>query len=517
MKKAIVYDKWLHSLGGGEVVACHIARILRDNKYNVTVVGGKRFNTAKIKEKLDIDLTGVSFEWVWNDEQLLRNVCKDADIFFNTTFIDYTHGLGKKSYYYTHFPSPAYLTLKGMLFNYILVPLFSQWVSRVEFVTDRNEIIINRRYGYVLQEDNHILFTHENRASRIVTFSLFYENYYDQLVHNTHVSFDNAVVKGRSIRVDPHHNIIHFKYSIETNSDTIGLHIQCNPPKEIPHRYPKDRIILLFPKTLPAHVIDKLLKRIIVKFETRMRAGIYVNVFKRLESYTKILANSAFTQRWIRKYWDRDSMIVYPPVNFIRTPKKVKKKNMICSIGRFFTLGHGKKQEVMIDAFKQLYDSGYKDWELHLIGSIDISQSENFTFSQHLKERAAGYPITFHLNTDRSEMEKIVGESSIYWHATGYGEDEEQHPEKFEHFGIAPIEAISAGCIPVLYRGGGLPEIISKLSLSNLHLYTTIDELVHKTIHIAKGKHSFDNAKVQRLLEKHFSMSTFEDQITQLL
>ena len=48
-------------------------------------------------------------------------------------------------------------------------------------------------------------------------------------------------------------------------------------------------------------------------------------------------------------------------------------------------------------------------------------------------------------------------------------------PIKFEHFGIAPIEAISAGCIPVLFNGGGLNEIVGLLGYNkNLHLFQAL-------------------------------------------
>lgn len=516
-KKAIVYDKWLDSLGGGEVVACTIARILKAKNFAVTVVGGKQFNTSKIKQKLNIDLEGVSYAWVWNDEQKLKSISKDADVFFNTTFMDYTHGYGKKNYYYTHFPSEAFLSLKGFLFNRILVPAFSRWVNRVEFVTEKNEIIINRRYGYLLGQDNHILLTSDKNTTRVLSFSLFYENHYHNLVQNTHVLIDNATIIKKKIIVDPHHNIVHFKYQIKAHSSTIGLHISYDSPQQSPHLYPKDRLILLFPKTLPRHMLDTLFKKIIFKFETRMRAGIYVNVIKRIDSYTQVIANSEFTKKWIQKYWNRDSRVMYPPVTFIGIKKTLKKKTRICTIGRFFTLGHGKKQEVMIEAFKQLYDRGFHDWELCLVGTVDINESASYAFVQKLKKSAKGYPIRFTLNASREQMEKIVSESAIYWHATGYQENEDKDPVKFEHFGIAPIEAISAGCIPILYKGGGLPEIIAKLNLSNAHLYTTIDELVDKTIEIIDHKNHYAYDKVLPKLTQHFSMQAFEKNITDLL
>lgn len=54
----------------------------------------------------------------------------------------------------------------------------------------------------------------------------------------------------------------------------------------------------------------------------------------------------------------------------------------------------------------------------------------------------------------------MLGQTSIYWHAAGLGEDAERHPEKFEHFGIALVEAMAAGAAPVVHGAAGPGEIV---------------------------------------------------------
>ena len=59
-------------------------------------------------------------------------------------------------------------------------------------------------------------------------------------------------------------------------------------------------------------------------------------------------------------------------------------------------------------------------------------------------------------------------------HATGFGVDADEFPERLEHFGITPIEAASFGCIPVVYGQGGPLEVVRTLGSDTT--FETIDE-----------------------------------------
>jgi glycosyltransferase involved in cell wall biosynthesis len=69
--------------------------------------------------------------------------------------------------------------------------------------------------------------------------------------------------------------------------------------------------------------------------------------------------------------------------------------------------------------------------------------------------------------------------AAVFWHAAGYGEDDRLHPERTEHFGMSTVEAMAAGCVPVVIRKGGQPEIVEH-ALSGF-LWDTPDELVRYT------------------------------------
>lgn len=178
---------------------------------------------------------------------------------------------------------------------------------------------------------------------------------------------------------------------------------------------------------------------------------------------------SRFTKRIIDATYGVTAQVIYPPASSM---KALPKKKTILSVGRFDSLLHCKRQDVLIDAFKQAHLPG---WKLILAGG-DMGQS---TTLQQIREQAAGAPIEFVINPDHREIEKLYGEASLYWHAAGFGIDEKRDPHKMEHFGIATVEAMSAGAVPLVYQAGGQPEIVT--DTKNGYLWTTVDELVQKT------------------------------------
>jgi len=179
-----------------------------------------------------------------------------------------------------------------------------------------------------------------------------------------------------------------------------------------------------------------------------------------LNTYNKIVVYSFFVKKWVRNYFDNEIEILNPPIDVEKFQPGLK-KNMLLSVGRFFTGAHSKKQLEMIKIFKELYDEyeSLKGWEYHLAGGVgDIPGNQ--TYLKLCKEEAKDYPIHFHINTSLDNLIKLYGESKIFWHGTGFNEDENAHPELMEHFGITTGEAMSAGCVPVVINRGGQPEIV---------------------------------------------------------
>lgn len=158
------------------------------------------------------------------------------------------------------------------------------------------------------------------------------------------------------------------------------------------------------------------------------------------------------------------------------------KQNLIINVGRWFTPSHNqhcKRQDFLAAAFKKLYDQGLKGWRLGLVGPVEPGQ-ENLDYFNQVKKLSRGYPIDFLPDTDFDSLVKLYGRAKIYWHATGYGTDAATNPQASEHFGIATIEAMAAGAVPVVINQGGQPEIVNHAV--NGFLWQNQKELIKYTL-----------------------------------
>jgi glycosyltransferase involved in cell wall biosynthesis len=135
----------------------------------------------------------------------------------------------------------------------------------------------------------------------------------------------------------------------------------------------------------------------------------------------------------------------------------------IVSVGRFFTGGHAKRHDLLIGGLRELVqgDRSGTRYELHLVGSANARWGSR-AYLDTLHKSAEGLPVTTHVNATIGTMQRILEGSDIYWHAAGLGTSVVQHPERMEHFGISVVEAMGAGCVPVVFRGGGPLEIVEE-------------------------------------------------------
>ena len=125
-----------------------------------------------------------------------------------------------------------------------------------------------------------------------------------------------------------------------------------------------------------------------------------------------------------------------------------------------------------------------------------------------MQKDAEGYPIEFLINKSNEVLWESYNKAKIYWHASGYGEDLEKHPEFAEHFGISTVEAMGAGAVPVVINSGGQKEIVTEGK--NGLLWDTIPELKQKTNMLIKDNKLWSTlSDAARIRAKDFGLEKF--------
>jgi glycosyltransferase involved in cell wall biosynthesis len=276
-----------------------------------------------------------------------------------------------------------------------------------------------------------------------------------------------------------------------------------------------DAIIFLSDGSIPLSLSKKLFLHLQQPLEN-LNTHSLKNIVK-LARVTAVFCNSKFTLSFNEKKLSNvKSTIIYPPVAIQK--KNVKKENIILHVGRFrvrnVDVSDYKKQDVMINSFKQMVDKKMiKDWKFVLAVSYKKEDEERFLM---LQNSAKEYPISFLVNKSNDELWDIYNKAKIYWHASGYGEDLEKHPEYAEHFGISTVEAMGAGAVPVVINSGGQKEIV--INEENGYLWDTIEELQANTVRLIKDAGLWNKMSEQASLRaKDFSYEKFHEQIEKLV
>ncbi|ABN70046.1 glycosyl transferase, group 1 [Staphylothermus marinus F1] len=153
---------------------------------------------------------------------------------------------------------------------------------------------------------------------------------------------------------------------------------------------------------------------------------------------TLILTNSKFTAAVINKLFNRRSFVVYPPVNVNKYIQlEGRRENNIVSIGRF---SPEKRYELVVEIAEKL-----KDFQFYIIGSIANTEEKMYyeKIKNMIEERDLKN-IELIPNAPDENVRKILSTSKVYLHCMVN-----------EHFGIAVVEGMASGLVPVVHRSGG--------------------------------------------------------------
>lgn len=231
----------------------------------------------------------------------------------------------------------------------------------------------------------------------------------------------------------------------------------------------------------------------------------------------KIICYSKFMQEIIRKKMGSNRSIFSLPAYVDIPQNKVKqadKENIILSVGRFFPYPHDKKHAVLIKTFKDAYKKYFSDWKLVIAGGLTETGGKKIL--DNLKKLSVGLPVEILTNISSARLTMLYTKAKIYWHAAGFGENLIEYPEKAEHFGISPIEAMAYGVVPVVFNGGGLKDIIKEGCGG--YFWSSEKELVDKTVDLTTGKTLLDEQSAEAYAKaKDYSYANFYENLEKII
>jgi len=237
-----------------------------------------------------------------------------------------------------------------------------------------------------------------------------------------------------------------------------------------------DLVIFLSDGSIPSTLAKKNIlhfQRPFLKVKEKSLLGRF-----KLSRFQAVICNSKFTKQYIDKQYGVNSQVIYPPVDIERFSSS-KKKNSIVSVGRFSV---NKKQKEMAQFFKKI-SLELPEWEFYLSGGLLDHDKEYF---EEVKSIIKEDSVKLLPNISFEKIKRHYSEAKIYWHAVGFREDEKKNPAAMEHFGISTVEAMAAGCVPIVLNGGGQKEIIEHGK--NGFLWRNEKELIDYTLRIASDE-----------------------------
>lgn len=472
-----MYNRWLMTLGGGERYSLAIAEYL-SRRHPVTVISHLPVSKETAASRLNLDLSRVEFLFIPDrPSQAITPLTAEYDYFINVSFLDFFPTLSRHSSQLIYFPIPLHkereLRFRSQVAQKLkkefLIPTLLEGVLNLD---PQDGSLIRLGQGQIKLE------LPATKKGYPLDFQLSAPGSGSTPVR---ISLDDRVIQ--EVRLSPAGRPEPVRLHVSGRRRRIPYELTI--AAEMTGKASPQISMSRFHLGHPRYSLYRLFFEYGLKdwgFRLHRNPLRRYSLLESIDSYDIIWAISEFTHHWIQRYWQRPSAILYPPVDVEQFQPRGK-RNQILSVGRFFFGSHNKKHLVMIRAFKEMVAGGLAGWELHLAGGKTSSDAHNRQadeqYIDQLVAEAQGYPIHLHFDIPFQDLVALYGESSLYWHATGYGEDEEQEPIKFEHFGITTVEAMASGCVPVVIAKGGQPEIVQ--SGKNGFLWNTLPELQEAT------------------------------------
>jgi glycosyltransferase involved in cell wall biosynthesis len=476
-RRAVVYDRFWHSQGGGERHSGMIAEVLSADGVEVDLLGHSDVDKDELADHLGLDLSRCRFRVVPDRGDLhLEGLSAEYDLFVNGTYGSRLSPRSQHAAYLCYFPTPfdAGLPAVHRALTRLLGPVVRGQSGGISHGIGWFPPEGGRRRQWAWTGDDAVLTLAPDAKNGRIRLdlggpgmpeprTLTITDGEDQVISEIDVGAE-FVTHHVDFPTDKSSQELHFRTKTFTpgGADQRDLGVAVSrirleggrhgPRGALAYRFPW---LLRDPKNLSF-----------------------------LGSYDTVMANSEYTRGYIQRLWHTDADLLFPPIQVQRLHPAESREKAVITVGRFFSpgLGHAKRQLEMVEFFVRGVRAGTipTDWKLYVVGGMEESQRN---YVEQVRAAGAGFPVEVIANAPRPVVEQLLSTSSVFWSATGYGENERRTPWAQEHFGMTTVEAMAGGCVPVVIDRAGQKEIVRD-NVDGFR-WNTPDELLSKTAEIA--------------------------------
>lgn len=475
--RAAVYDRYWHSMGGGERHAGMIAQVLSQDGVEVDLLGHGDVDRDDLGDHLGLDLSRTTMRSVPDrGDAYVAALSGEYDLFVNATYMSNLVPRSARAAYLCFFPTPFDHDLSTWRRGAIRVlgPRLSRY---------RDSLAMGWGTGWYPPEGGRVRQWSWTNGDAVLRLE-------------PNVQQELQLDLGRPGMTDPVQVVVEdergellasmtaeqtFKRQIVTvPASTEGAEIHFRSKTAVPGpQDPRELGVAVSRLRLAGSGGFDPRALLVTRFPWLLRDPRGTQF---LNGYATVMANSEYTRGWIRRLWQVDSDVLYPPIQVERLHPAAEREKVVLSVGRFFApgLGHAKRQLEMVEMFGRLVRAGRLDgWSMTVLGGVEDA---NRPYLERVRDAARGLPVTIVANAPRATVEEAMSTASVFWSATGFGEDEERAPWAHEHFGMTTAEAMAGGCVPVVIDKAGQREIVRD-GVDGFR-WSTFDELADRTVRV---------------------------------
>ncbi len=212
----------------------------------------------------------------------------------------------------------------------------------------------------------------------------------------------------------------------------------------------------------------------------------YIRIWDASSSHRvdQFIANSNYIARRIKKVYQRDSAVIYPPVDVQKFELKIEKSDYFLTASRLVPY---KRIDLIAEAFSQMPDK-----KLIIIG--EGPDEEKIKAKAKRNVEFIGYQ-------PYDKLKEYMQNAKAFVFAAE------------EDFGIMVVEALSCGTPVIALNRGGTAETVMNNESGVLYEEQSVEGIIEAVERFERQKHKFDAAAISNYAKK-YSRDNFESKIT---